>query len=193
MYSGIKGSVVLKKNKVDVTAVGALLLDRIYELFGKGISLQLISSRCADHANTRKGTPGKEAYLEDWVSKLTSLNAEDHATYNVTFEWDESLGVPGALIVKNQHHSQLYLKTVTLEDVPGHGPVHFIWVYRAHRYTYNCIFFRNEVKSNINMCFTLQFATNLCDFVSMKLQRKHYVLIRCPWLDIPDGDERRWM
>ncbi|KAL6511359.1 Lox9p [Orobanche hederae] len=121
-------SVVLKKkNKMDVTDVGTSLLDRIYELFGKGISLQLISSRCADPVlKYEKRDARKEAYLEDWVSKLTSLNAEDHATYNVTFDWDESLGVPGALIVKNQHHSQLYLKTVTLEDVPGHGPVHFI-------------------------------------------------------------------
>lgn len=45
----IKGYVVLKKkNVMDVTDVGASLLDRIHELFGKGVSLQLISSSCAD-------------------------------------------------------------------------------------------------------------------------------------------------
>lgn len=120
----------------------------------------MIEYGCNVEENTRQGKPGKEAYLENWVSKLTSLNAEDHASYNVTFDWDESLGDPGALIVKNQHHSQLYLKTVILEDVHGRGPVHFVcdsWVYPAHRYEYDRVFFTNKV----NMCFTLQFGTIL--------------------------------
>ncbi|KAK9933359.1 hypothetical protein M0R45_020558 [Rubus argutus] len=61
--------------------------------------------------------------------------------------WDESMGVPGALMVRNHHHSQFYLKTITLEDVPGHGRVHFVcnsWVYPAHRYNYDRIFFSNK-------------------------------------------------
>ncbi|KAJ6897541.1 hypothetical protein NC652_024365 [Populus alba x Populus x berolinensis] len=50
------------------------------------------------------------------------------------------MGLPGAIIIKNNHRSQLYLKTVALEDVPGHGRVLFIcnsWVYPSHRYKYN--------------------------------------------------------
>lgn len=91
---------------------------------------------------------GKEAYLEDWVSKITSLNSEDLASFDVTFDWDESFVTPGALIIKNQHHSQIYFKTVTLEDVPDHGPVHFVcesWVYPAHRYKFDRVFFTNKV------------------------------------------------
>lgn len=43
--SKIKGTVVLKKkNVMDVKDVGASFLDRVYEIFGNGISLQLISS-----------------------------------------------------------------------------------------------------------------------------------------------------
>lgn len=68
--------------------------------------------------------------------------------FTITFEWDESMGFPGAIIIKNHHHSQLYLKTVTLEDIPGHGRVHFIcnsWVYPTHRYKYDRAFFSNKV------------------------------------------------
>ncbi|KAG6428048.1 hypothetical protein SASPL_112296 [Salvia splendens] len=46
----IKGTVVLKKKKnvMDVTDIRASLVDRIHELMGKGISLQLVSSHSAD-------------------------------------------------------------------------------------------------------------------------------------------------
>lgn len=94
------------------------------------------------------GKLGKIAYLEKWISTITSLTAGE-TTFNVTFEWDESETVPGAFIIKNHHHSQFYLKTVTL-DIPGHGPLHFVcnsWVYPAHRYKYNRVFFSNKVRS----------------------------------------------
>lgn len=125
-------------------------------------------------ANLRKGKLGKEAYLDDWVSKFTSLSAEDHALFDVTFDWDESLGVPGALIIRNQHHSQFYLKTVTLEDVPGHGPVHFVcdsWVYPAHRYKHDRIFFTNKVFQASNQ-------TSICIiFCSLKENANKMIVI----------------
>ncbi|KAL0457222.1 UNVERIFIED_CONTAM: putative linoleate 9S-lipoxygenase 5 [Sesamum latifolium] len=159
----IQGRVVLmKKNVMDVTDVGASVVDRLHELFGKGVSFQLISAEKTDlaffyifylcffgiiHSKWKRGKLGKEAYLENWVSKFTSLTAEAEATFDVSFHWDESLGVPGAFIVRNHHHSQFYLKTVTLEDVPGHGQVHFVcnsWVYPTHRYKYDRVFFTNK-------------------------------------------------
>ncbi|KAI3469558.1 hypothetical protein Pfo_026221 [Paulownia fortunei] len=144
----IKGTVVLmKKNVMDATDLGASVVDRFHELFGRGVSLQLISAVHGDLANGRRGKLGKEAYLEDWVSKFTSINAEDDASFDITIDWDESLGVPGAFIIRNHHQSQFYLKTVTLEDVPGHGEVHFVcnsWVYPAHHYKYDRVFFTNK-------------------------------------------------
>ncbi|CAI9778905.1 unnamed protein product [Fraxinus pennsylvanica] len=141
----IKGTVVLrKKNFMDMTDVGASFLDRVYEIFRKGVSLQLISATHADPENGSRGKLGKEAYLESWVSKFTSLSAKDDATFNITFDWDESMGVPGAFLIKNHHHSQFYLKKVTLEDVPGHGQLQFVcnsWVYPAYRYKYDRVFF----------------------------------------------------
>ncbi|KAL8524651.1 hypothetical protein ACS0TY_014305 [Phlomoides rotata] len=144
----IKASVVLKKkNKLDVTDVWASILDRVHELFGKGVSFQLISALYSDPDNLKKGKLGKEAHLENWVSKFTSLNAENDASFDVSFNWDESVGLPGAFIVRNHHHSQFYLKSVTLHDVPGHGKVHFdcdSWIYPTHRYNYDRVFFSNK-------------------------------------------------
>lgn len=98
-------------------------------------------------ADGLRGKLGKVAYLEKWVTTITPLTAGE-TMFTITFEWDESMGFPGAIIIKNHHHSQLYLKTVTLEDIPGHGRVHFIcnsWVYPTHRYKYDRVFFSNKV------------------------------------------------
>lgn len=47
--SKIKGTVVLmKKNVMDSTDLGASFLDRVHELFGRGISLQLVSAQHFD-------------------------------------------------------------------------------------------------------------------------------------------------
>nr|WCQ76778.1 LOX2 [Salvia miltiorrhiza] len=146
--SKIKGSVVLmKKNAMDSTDFGASLVDRVYEIFGRGIILQLVSAQHFDPANPKRGKLGKEAYLVDWITKLTSLKAEDEASYDVEFDWDEGLGIPGAFIIRNQHRNQIYLKSVTLEHVPGHGPVRFIcdsWVYPTRRYDCDRVFFSNK-------------------------------------------------
>ncbi|XP_041000788.1 probable linoleate 9S-lipoxygenase 5 isoform X3 [Juglans microcarpa x Juglans regia] len=143
----VKGTVVLlKKNVLDFKDVKASLLDRIYELLGKCVSLQLISSACPDPEDGLRGELGKVAYLEKWIRTITHFPGGE-TVFPVTFEWDDSMGAPGALIVKNHHCSQFYLKTVTLEDVPGHGRMVFVcnsWVYPAHRYKYNRVFFSNK-------------------------------------------------
>ncbi|KAK0606947.1 hypothetical protein LWI29_006777 [Acer saccharum] len=143
----IRGTVVLmKKNVLDFNDIKASFLDRIHELFGKGVSLQLVSAVHADKDNGEKATLGKMAYLEKWITTITSFTAGE-TVFSITFEWDEAMGVPGAFVVKNHHHSQFYLKTVTLEDVPGHGRIHFVcnsWVYPTHRYKYDRVFFSNK-------------------------------------------------
>ncbi|PRQ38672.1 putative linoleate 9S-lipoxygenase [Rosa chinensis] len=146
----IRGTVVLmKKNVLDFNDMKASLFDRIHEFLGKGVSMQLISAtqpEPAENGLMSRGKIGKIAYLENWITTLTSLTAGDTA-FTVSIDWDESMGVPGALMIRNHHHSQFYLKTITLDDVPGHGRVHFVcnsWVYPAHRYKYNRIFFSNK-------------------------------------------------
>ncbi|KAM6577779.1 hypothetical protein CsatB_029616 [Cannabis sativa] len=142
----VKGSVVLmKKNVLEFNPlsasvnVGSSLLDRVGDFLGNGISIQLVSGHSA-------GKVGKEAHLENWLTSLPALTPGD-SLFRVTFEWDESIGVPEALIIKNNHLDEFFLKTITLEDVPGEGIVCFIcnsWVYPAGRYKHTRVFFRNK-------------------------------------------------
>ena len=102
---------------------------------------------CVFVENELKGKLGKPAYLEDWISTITPLTAGDSA-YQVTFDREDEIGVPGAILIKNNHHSQFFLKTITLENVPGEGTVHFVcnsWVYPAEKYMKDRIFFVNKV------------------------------------------------
>jgi len=95
-----------------------------------------------------QGKHGNPAYLENWISTITPLIAGESA-FKVTFEWDEEqIGIPGAFLIRNNHHSEFYLKSLTLQDVPGHGRIHFVcnsWVYPADKYKYDRVFFSNKV------------------------------------------------
>ncbi|XP_010025193.2 probable linoleate 9S-lipoxygenase 5 [Eucalyptus grandis] len=143
----VKGTVVLmKKYVLDFNDFNASVLDDIHELLGKKVSLRLVSAVHGDPEKGLRGKLGKPAYLEEWITTITPLTAGDSA-FKVTFDWDEEVGVPGAIIVQNNHHSQFYLKTITLEDVPGEGRVHFVcnsWVYPANQYKKDRVFFSNK-------------------------------------------------
>lgn len=91
--------------------------------------------------------------MENWETDISTLVGGD-SIFRVTLEWNEEIGVVGAFIIRNFHHSEFYLKTLTLEDVPGHGRVHFIcnsWVYPAQRYKNDRIFFTNKVPAKNNL------------------------------------------
>ncbi|KAL9317422.1 hypothetical protein ACSQ67_013939 [Phaseolus vulgaris] len=133
----------MKKGFLDFHDIKANVLDRVHELLGRGVSLQLISA-----TSPNPGPIGEVAYLEKWVSTISSLTTPaTHVEFSITFEWDESMGVPGAFIIKNHHHSQFYLKTLDIEHIPGHGPVKFLcnsWIYPVHRYANDRVFFANK-------------------------------------------------
>ncbi|KAJ4894292.1 hypothetical protein Rs2_21086 [Raphanus sativus] len=141
--------VVMKKNLLDFKDAVASFLDRVHELLGRRVSLHLISSLQPDPANEKRGRLGKAAHLEKWVTKIkTSVTAEETA-FAVTFDWDESMGPPAAFVIKNHHHSQFYLKSLTLRNFPGveSGPIHFVcnsWIYPSHRYRSDRVFFSNK-------------------------------------------------
>ncbi|XP_008777614.1 linoleate 9S-lipoxygenase 6-like [Phoenix dactylifera] len=143
----VEGTVVLmKKNVLDITDFGATLLDDVHELLGQGVSLQLVSATVGDPNNGNRGIVGKPAYLESYITSLPSLAAGE-STFSVTFDWNENHGIPGAVIVKNQHSAQFFLKTVTLENFLGKGRIHFVcnsWVYPVDKYKYDRIFFANS-------------------------------------------------
>ncbi|CAN6287140.1 unnamed protein product [Urochloa humidicola] len=144
----LKGTVVLmRKNVLDLNDFGATIIDGLTEFLGKGVTCQLISSTLVDPNNGNRGRVGAEANLEQWLTSLPSLTTGE-SKFGVTFDWEvEKLGVPGAIIVKNNHTSEFFLKTITLDDVPGRGKVTFVansWVYPVGKYRYNRVFFSND-------------------------------------------------
>ncbi|XP_021901405.1 probable linoleate 9S-lipoxygenase 5 isoform X2 [Carica papaya] len=145
----IQGTVVLmKKNVAEVADLGALVSDDIHELFRNRVSLQLVSAQNSDSAaaNELKGKLGKKAFLENWIGTTTLLVANESA-YKVTFDWDEDIGIPGAFLICNAHNNEFYLKSLTLEDVPGEGRMHFVcnsWIYPTTDNEKYRIFFINK-------------------------------------------------
>ncbi|XP_021742501.1 probable linoleate 9S-lipoxygenase 5 [Chenopodium quinoa] len=133
----MEGTVILKNTKKSLT-------DRI---FRRKIYVQLVSAVHSDPAaNDLKGKLGKRAYLKEKIKKPSGL-AADESAFRVKFDLDDEVAVPGALIVRNEHHSEFYLRTITLEGAPGHGKIHFLcnsWVYPTHRYQKDRIFFSNK-------------------------------------------------
>ncbi|XP_010553735.1 PREDICTED: linoleate 9S-lipoxygenase 1-like [Tarenaya hassleriana] len=143
----VKGTVVLmKKNVLDFNDFNASFLDRLTEFLGNKVTLRLISSDVADSGNGSKGKLGKPAHLEEWITTITPLTAGESA-FKVTFDYENGFGFPGAFAIRNDHFSEFYLKSLTLEDVPGHGRVHFLcnsWVYPSHTYEKDRVFFSNK-------------------------------------------------
>ncbi|KNA22244.1 hypothetical protein SOVF_035780 [Spinacia oleracea] len=144
----INGRVVLmKKNVLDFNDFNASIFDRFDELLGKKVSFQLVSSVNSDPGNESKGKLGKPSYLENWLTNFTGLTPGDSA-FKITFDWDENIGVPGAILIKNEHKNQFFLKSVTLDNIPDIGKIDFVcnsWIYPVKYYTKDRIIFSNKV------------------------------------------------
>nr|AAY87057.1 13-lipoxygenase [Arachis hypogaea] len=160
----IKGTVVLmRKNVLDVDTftdvaatanIGGLIgtginvigstVDALTAFLGRSVSLQLISSTQSDENGNGKVV--KDTFLEGIIASLPTLGAGESA-FSIHFEWDDSMGIPGAFYIKNYMQVEFFLKTLTLEDVPNQGTIHFVcnsWVYNSKLYKSPRIFFSNK-------------------------------------------------
>ena len=100
--------------------------------------------------NGGRGKVGAEASLEQWITSLPFISVGENK-FSVNFDWAvDKLGVPGAIIVKNNHAAEFFLKTITLDNVPGRGSIDFganSWVYPQAKYRDNRVFFANDVST----------------------------------------------
>ncbi|MED6113810.1 Lox2p [Stylosanthes scabra] len=161
----LKGTVVLmRKNVLDINeitgakSVGGVIssgigliggaigttVDTLTAFVGRSVALKLISATSADSSG--KGKVGKQTFLEGVITSLPTLGAGQSA-FDIHFEWDTDMGVPGAFYIENFMQVEFYLVSLTLEDVPNQGTIHFpcnSWVYNSKLYKSDRIFFANK-------------------------------------------------
>lgn len=105
---------------------------------------------CVVFVANGKGLVGKEFYVEKHLPALPTLGARQDA-FNIYFEYDANLGIPGAFYIRNYTQAEFFLVSVTLNDIPNHDSVQFVcnsWVYNFRNYKKDRIFFSNDVSSN---------------------------------------------
>ncbi|KAK9076990.1 hypothetical protein SSX86_005325 [Deinandra increscens subsp. villosa] len=134
--SKVKGALVLT-NHHSLTAITDELV------FGRKVSVQLISADYSESTGMGlRGKLGKETHLKNW------LRLEGDSTFELDFDSEDEIGVPGAFLIINRHHKEFYLKTLTLTHVPNVGQLHFIcnsWVYPEEHYNNRYrVFFSNQ-------------------------------------------------
>ncbi|KAL1361853.1 hypothetical protein HN51_010172 [Arachis hypogaea] len=132
--------------KVKLTKAGffsSLSLDRgiddLTDLLGKSILLELVSS----HLHDSEGGMEKET-IKAYAHKAGG--DEKSVMYESNFEVANDFGEIGAVLVENEHHTEMFLETITLHGFPE-GPVHFdcaSWVHSKFDNTTKRIFFTNK-------------------------------------------------
>ncbi|KAJ1424523.1 PLAT/LH2 domain [Sesbania bispinosa] len=154
----ISGTVVLmRKNVLDInslTSAGGIIgqglgilgstVDNLTAFLGRSVALQLISATKPD--GNGKGKLGKSTFLEGIITSLPTLGAGQSA-FKIHFEWDDDMGIPGAFYIKNYMQTEFLLVSLTLDDIPNHGTIHFVcnsWIYNSKHYKTDRIFFANQ-------------------------------------------------
>ncbi|KAI7746477.1 hypothetical protein M8C21_003293 [Ambrosia artemisiifolia] len=125
------------------------------EFFGRRVLLQLVSAFPSEstviilaiEGRGVRGKLGKETHL-NWLNTFITRSTKGDSTFELDFDPDDDIGVPGAFLIINRHHKEFYLKTLTLTNVPNVGRLHFVcnsWVYPEEHYTKRYrVFFSNQ-------------------------------------------------
>ncbi|XP_058743502.1 linoleate 9S-lipoxygenase-like [Vicia villosa] len=120
------------------------IVDTTTTFLSSSLALKLISATRAD--GNGKGKVGKKTFLKGPLTSIPTLKEKQFA-FSIHFEWDHNMGIPGAFYIENFTHDEVFLVSLTLEDVSNHGTINFVcnsWVYNAQKYKSERIFFANK-------------------------------------------------
>ncbi|QHN76296.1 Seed linoleate 9S-lipoxygenase [Arachis hypogaea] len=154
----ITGTVVLmQKNVLDVNSITSVegildtslggvisIVDTLSSFLGFSVAFQLIGATKPDSSG--KGKVGNTAYLKGIIDNLPTLGDKQNA-FKIEFDYDSNFGIPGAFYIKNYMSNEFLLLSLTLEDIPNVGTIHFVcnsWIYNAKNYQSDRIFFANN-------------------------------------------------
>ncbi|KAG5517625.1 hypothetical protein RHGRI_038130 [Rhododendron griersonianum] len=84
-------------------------LDKITDLFGKSLLLELVSAELDPKTRLEKEN------IKGYASKVSQ--DDDEVKYECDFDVGEDFGEIGAVLVENEHHSEMHLKTIALEGL----------------------------------------------------------------------------
>ncbi|KAI6669504.1 hypothetical protein NL676_004389 [Syzygium grande] len=113
-------------------------LDKITDLMGKTILLELVSTELDPKTGQEKGT------IKGYAHKMSQK--EEEVTYECKFEVKEEFGEVGAILVENEHHKEMYLKDIVLDGFVD-GPLSIAcnsWVHSKHDDPQKRVFFTNK-------------------------------------------------
>ncbi|KAJ7093253.1 hypothetical protein O6H91_Y579900 [Diphasiastrum complanatum] len=140
----INGTITVQKtNILDLVNAGASVVDNTADLLGQKVKLQLVSVE-ADPV-TKTGKRSQSVSVQNWFLAFDGITVGD-VTSTISFTVDRNFGVPGALIIQNNHLNEFYLKSVSLV-LPDQSTINFMcnsWVYNVSKYKSDRIFFSNR-------------------------------------------------
>ncbi|XP_020167927.1 probable lipoxygenase 6 isoform X1 [Aegilops tauschii subsp. strangulata] len=112
---------VRRKQKEDLKEAVAGHLDALWDMVGRGVVLELISTKI--DPRTRKAVRSGGASIKDWCAKRGGKG--EHVVYTAEFTVDAGFGEPGAVVVANRHHREFFLESVVVEGALPCGTVYF--------------------------------------------------------------------
>jgi hypothetical protein len=151
-YVKVEGVLTVRKRSLlNYMDIGSDLVDDGEDaILNRKVVLQLVSCEEVD-PGTNIGKVSKECQVVNWNMVQETVKSGD-VKYPVTLMVPKDFGTPGALIVRNQHQHEFFLKSLSLTlpaDVDGNKKEVFFpcnsWVYNVNKYNCDRIFFSNQV------------------------------------------------
>lgn len=134
---------VRRKHKEDLKEAVAGHLDALWDMVGRGVVLELISTKI--HPRTEKPVESGRASIKDWCQKQGAKG--EHVVYTAEFTVDADFGEPGAVLVANRHHREFFLESIVIESGLPCGTVYFAcnsWVQTTGELRDKRVFFSNK-------------------------------------------------